>query len=35
MNELMEGVYGLSRQEREVLIQACSPPRAGWGSMPE
>ena len=35
MNELMEGVDGLSRQEREVLIQACSPPRAGWGSMPE
>lgn len=34
MNELMEGIYGLSRQEREVVIQACSPARAGWGSMP-
>ncbi len=34
MNELLEGVYGLSRQEREVVIQACAPARAGWGSMP-
>lgn len=35
MNRLVEEVYGLSPQEREVVIQACSPSRAGWGSMPE
>lgn len=35
MNELIEDIYGLSPQEREVVILACSPQRAGWGSMPE
>lgn len=35
MNRLMEDIYGLSPQEREVVIQACSAQQAGWGSMPE
>lgn len=35
MNRMVEEVYGLSQQEREVVIQACFPQRAGWGSMPE
>lgn len=35
MNELIEGIYGLSPQEREVVIRACSPARAGWGNRPE
>lgn len=35
MNRLVEDIYGLSPQEREVVIQACSPQQAGRGSMPE
>lgn len=35
MNELMEDIYGLSPQEREIIIQACSPMRAGRESLPE
>ena len=35
MNELMEDIYGLSPQEREVVIQACSSMRAGRESLPE
>lgn len=35
MNQLVEEVYGLSPEEREVVIQACSPQRDGRGSMPE
>lgn len=35
MNRLIEDIYGLSPLEREVVIQACSPQQAGWGSMPE
>ena len=35
MNELMEDIYGLSPQEREVVIQACSAMRAGRESLPE
>lgn len=35
MNRLIEDIYGLSPQEREVVIQACSAQQAGWGSMPE
>lgn len=35
MNRLVEDIYGLSPQEREVVIQACPPQQAGRGSMPE
>lgn len=35
MNRLVEEIYGLSPEEREMVIQACSPPQAGRGSMPE
>ena len=35
MNRLVEDIYGLSPQEREVVIQACSPQQAGRGNMPE
>lgn len=35
MNRLVEDIYGLSAQEREVVIQACLPQQAGRGSMPE
>lgn len=35
MNVLMEDIYGLSPQEREVVIQACSSMRAGRESLPE
>lgn len=35
MNGLMEDIYGLSPQEREIIIQACSPMRAGRESLPE
>lgn len=35
MNRLVEDIYGLSAQEREVVIQACPPQQAGRGSMPE
>lgn len=35
MNELMEDIYGLSPQEREIIIQACPPMRAGRESLPE
>ncbi len=35
MNRLVEDIYGLSPQEREVVIQACLPQQAGRGSMPE
>ena len=35
MNGLMEDIYGLSPQEREIIIQACSPMRAGRESLLE
>lgn len=35
MNRLVEDIYGLSPQEREVVIQTCPPQQAGRGSMPE
>lgn len=35
MNRLVEDIYGLSPQEREVVIQACPPQQAGRGSRPE
>lgn len=35
MNRLVEDIYGLSPQEREVVIQVCSPQQGGRGSMPE
>ena len=35
MNELIERIYGISAEEREVIVQAVSPAPGGKGNRPE